>query len=241
MAAERAGDGEVRAAEKKCSDVSCGCASAAVLNCLLRAGGRSLGAAGLVFAQTREPTSAMPGRERTIRARAGARVIARLLGGRLRAGRMTSPAAPSMLRPPARSKRLNMTALAPLGRARKARSMGWCQGGLVAASSAPKQRPAEVSMSTIAMDKPGVSMNLALGAITIYVALLAVALRTGEFELLQLPERLAAGMSAVILLTASVIRILVTLLRPTPKTRVGNVILVVHMISFTICLLLPTV
>jgi hypothetical protein len=78
-----------------------------------------------------------------------------------------------------------------------------------------------------------VSTVLSVGVVTFYLLLLAIAISTGERELLQLPERFAAGLSAVVLLTASVIRVLVMLVRPAPKTRVGSVILVVHMVSFS--------
>jgi hypothetical protein len=87
------------------------------------------------------------------------------------------------------------------------------------------------NVPSIAINKPGTAQYLAVGAISVYVVLLALVFATGERAELLPSERLAAGLSGMILSTAFVIRILEQMVRPAPSTGVGTVMIVVHLIS----------
>jgi hypothetical protein len=97
--------------------------------------------------------------------------------------------------------------------------------------------PAEKLYSTarmsrsIAIDRPGTAARLAAGSLSCYSLMLALAFATGEREALQPSERLAAGISGMILCTALLIRVLEKLVRPTTITDVSTIMLVVLSIS----------
>ncbi|KAJ1631140.1 hypothetical protein T492DRAFT_613137 [Pavlovales sp. CCMP2436] len=86
-------------------------------------------------------------------------------------------------------------------------------------------------LAPIAIDRPGTANCIAAGALVCYATLLAFAFATGEKQALMPSERLAAGIAALILFTALLIRGLEKLVRPSAITGVGTMMLTVHWIA----------